>query len=161
MRPREPCNVIPGLIFNLRPPVTSQSIRGLQHFPDLVVDSASPYVSHSPFSPWNPRRSPPLASFPTSTEARRRRASSPAWLEPPQLESEHTAVLRELPGARSAHQPLLPCTIASTPHSPELRRRRERTSGELRRPRHHPPAPLDTGEHGLRPGGLRESSRRL
>ena len=71
MRPGEPCNVIPGLIFNLRPPVTSQSIRGLQHFPDLVVDSASPYVSHSPFSPWNPRRSPPLASFPTLAERRR------------------------------------------------------------------------------------------
>ena len=70
MRPGEPCNVLPGLIFNLRPPVTSQSIRGLQHFPDLVVDSASPYVSHSPFSPWNPRRSPPLASFPTLAELR-------------------------------------------------------------------------------------------
>ena len=95
--------------------------RLLRPLPEPTDQPCGTAVSSSAVRPFFPS----LRTFPSASaavpEARRRRASSPAWLEPPQLESEHTAVLRELPGARSAHQPLLPCTIAPSPLLPELR----------------------------------------
>ena len=45
------CNIA---IFVLCPDDRRHPIRVVQSFPDLVVDSASPYVSHSSFSPGIP-----------------------------------------------------------------------------------------------------------
>ena len=115
-----------------------RSIRRRQDIPEPTDQPCGTAVSSSAVRPFFPSlRTLPSASA-AVPEARRRRASSPAWLEPPQLESEHTAVLRELPGARSAHQPLLPCTIAPSPLLPELR---PPPRARLRRVQRTPSAP--------------------
>ena len=102
-----------------------------------------------------PSPSPCAPSLPSSLPA------SPLPLQPLKLAPECCPALRAPPGSRGPRQLVLRCVVAPNPLTLNSGHHRELHSGELRRPRGHPPAPLDAGEHGLRPGGLYESILRL
>ena len=115
-----PQNAVPDLFFIVGRRGSPSSTRRRPAFPELEEATAATAVSRSP-QPLSPRRRfLPLAPLTTAAEARRRRASSPTWLEPQWLEAKRTAVLNAAPGARRHHQLLLPCTVAPNPAPSEL-----------------------------------------
>ena len=85
---------------------------------ELLIDLAvSP--SAGPLSPG--ALFPSVAAVSTAPESTPPPAMAPSWLEPQWLEAKLTVVLSAAPGARSPHQLLLPCTVASNPTPSELR----------------------------------------
>ena len=101
--------------------------------------SAAPHHGRSP--------SPPSTSPPPSRPASAQTKPPSAFLVPR--------------GCRRAPQVASPCPAARSRSRPNSGRRPELRSGELRRPRSPPSAPLVADEDGLRPGGLRAIKRRL
>ena len=98
-----------------------RSIRRCQDLPglaDLLFGIAVSPCSQ-PLSPLC--RFPPLAPLATPTEARRRCALSPPWLEPTSAASERVTVLSTFAGAPSTPPLDLPCTTTPVPSATELR----------------------------------------
>ena len=105
----------PGTRARLRSIRRRQDLPGLA---DLLFGIAVSPCSQ-PLSPLC--RFPPLAPLATPTEARRRCASSPPWLEPTSAASESVTVLSTFAGAPSTPPLDLPCTTTPVPSATELR----------------------------------------
>ena len=108
-------------IFKLRSPAIALDDSSSSARPRLPRASLRDLREPCRLSPlFSLRNASPSRGFPRSRKLLPP-AMAPSWLEPQWLEAKLTVVLSAAPGARSHHQLLLPCTVASNPTPSELR----------------------------------------